>query len=197
MKTLKLIQSDPYLQPFAEAINGRYHYAVNREKELTNGAKLSDWANGHMFYGLHKVNKQWVIREWAPNATKIYVIGEFNNWQEDEAYAMKRLPKSGNWEIKLPAKAMKHGDLYKLKVYWEGGCGERIPAWVRRVVQDEQTKIFSAQVWEPEHKYEWKNSKFKPNTSPLLIYECHIGMGQDAEKAVSYTHLTLPTILLV
>lgn len=69
---------------------------------------------------------------------------------------MKRVRKTGNWEINLPEKAMKHGDLYKLKVYWEGGCGERIPAWATRVVQDEQTRIFSAQVWNPEKPYKFK-----------------------------------------
>ena len=108
MKTLKLIQTDTYLRPYAEAIEGRHKYALHREKELTGGSKLSEWANGYMYFGLHKVQvksrcktakMQWVLREWAPNATKIYLIGEFNNWQEDEAYAMKRLPKSGNWEI--------------------------------------------------------------------------------------------------
>lgn len=36
---------------------------------------------------------------------------------------------------------IQHGDLYKLVVYWEGGQGERIPAWATRVVQDENTKI--------------------------------------------------------
>lgn len=76
---------------------------------------------------------------------------------------------------------MKHGDLYKMHVYWDGGHGERIPAWAQRVVQDEETKIFSAQVWDAE-PYAWKKKTFKPNTSPLLIYECHIGMAQDAEK---------------
>ena len=149
MKTLKLIQSDPYLQPFAEAINGRYHYAVNREKELTNGAKLSDWANGHMFYGLHKVNKQWVIREWAPNATAIYLVGDCNGWQKDEAYRLQ--PKeNGVWEASFAEDMLQHEQLYKLLVEWQGGCGERIPSYARRVVQDEQTRLFAAQVWEPK-----------------------------------------------
>ena len=66
------------------------------------------------------------------------------NWEEKAAYKLKKL-KNGNWEINLPADAIHHGDLYKLNVYWEGGQGERIPAWATRVVQDEQTKIFSAQ----------------------------------------------------
>ena len=93
---------------------------------------------------------------------------------------------------------LKHGDLYKLKVYWDGGCGERIPAWVRRVVQDEQTKIFSAQVWEPEKPYNFKKRVFRPNTSPLLIYECHIGMSQEEEKVGSYTEFrekVLPRVI--
>lgn len=78
---------------------------------------------------------------------------------------------------------MKHGDLYKLMVHWDGGCGERIPAWANRVVQDEQTKIFSAQVWSPEKPYKMKKKTFKPATNPLLIYECHIGMAQQEEKS--------------
>ena len=99
---------------------------------------------------------------------------------------MKKLKNGQDWEIKLPAKALKHGDLFKLLVKWNGGQGERIPAWIRRVVQDDETKIFSAQVWAPEKEYKWKKKTFKPNTTPLLIYECHIGMAQDAEKVGTY-----------
>ena len=47
MKTLKLVKSDTYLRPYAEAIEGRYNYALKREKELTGGKKLSEWANGY------------------------------------------------------------------------------------------------------------------------------------------------------
>ena len=189
MKTLKLIQSDPYLQPFAEAINGRYHYAVNREKELTNGAKLSDWANGHMFYGLHKVNKQWVIREWAPNATAIYLVGDCNGWQKDEAYRLQ--PKeNGVWEASFAEDMLQHEQLYKLLVEWQGGCGERIPSYARRVVQDEQTKLFAAQVWEPKEvkteKLKVKGAKRRKAGAPLFIYECHIGMSSEEEKVNSY-----------
>ena len=126
-----------------------------------------------------------MFREWAPNATEIYLVGDFNNWKENEKYKAKRIDEAGNWELKLPTKAMKHGDLFKMHVYWDGGMGERIPAWATRVVQDEETKIFSAQVWNPE-PYEWKKKTFKPNKSPLLIYECHVGMAQDAEKVGTY-----------
>ena len=85
--------------------------------------------------------KGWTFREWAPNATEIYLIGDFNGWQEQAKYKLKRVKNTGNWEINLRENAIKHGDLYKLKVYWEGGCGERIPAWATRVVQETRLKF--------------------------------------------------------
>ena len=203
MKTLKLIQTDTYLRPYAEAIEGRHKYALHREKELTGGSKLSEWANGYMYFGLHKVQvksrcktakMQWVLREWAPNATAIYMIGDFNNWQKDEAYRLQPT-ENGVWEITLPEKALKHEQLYKLLVEWQGGCGERIPSYAIRVVQDEVTKLFAAQVWNtealeaPEASKTTGKHKRVPRRKagdPLFIYECHIGMSSEEEKVNSY-----------
>ena len=187
-KHIGIVKNDPYLEPYEDAIRGRYEYAVSKINQLTDNGKrtLSDFANGHHYYGLHKAKKGWVFREWAPNATAIYLVGDFNGWKESERYLAKRIDEAGNWELKLSEKALKHGDLYKMHVYWDGGDGERIPAWVTRVVQDEKTKIFSAQVWNPEKPYEWKKKTFKPCKNPLLIYECHVGMSQDAEKVGTY-----------
>ena len=196
---IKLVKNDPWLEPFEEAIKGRHEYALHKLNQLTrNTGKLSDFADGHLYFGLHRTPRQWVLREWAPNATAIYMIGEFNGWKEDEAYALKRIPGTDNWELKLPAKALHHEQLYKLSMHWQGGQGERIPAWCRRVVQDEETKIFSAQVWNPEQPYEWKKPKFTPAKAPLLIYECHIGMAQDAEKVGTYNEFrenVLPRVI--
>ena len=187
MKTLNLIKNDPWLEPYTDAINGRHEHFLYKEKQLTkNGRKaLADFADGHLYFGLHKTEKNWVLREWAPNATEIFVIGTFNGWQENPQFAMQ--PKEdGNWEIKLPLDALHHEDLFKLKVKWNGGEGERIPAWATRVVQDDYTKIFSAQVWDPAEPYQAKVKKFKPDTNPLLIYECHVGMSQKEEKVGTY-----------
>ena len=196
---IKLVKNDPWLEPFEEAIKGRHEYALHKLNQLTrNTGKLSEFADGHLYFGLHRTPRQWVLREWAPNATAIYMIGEFNDWKEDEAYALKRIPGTDNWELKLPAKALHHEQLYKLSMHWQGGQGERIPAWCRRVVQDEETKIFSAQVWNPEQPYEWKKPKFPPAKAPLLIYECHIGMAQDAEKVGTYNEFrenVLPRVI--
>lgn len=185
-----IVAHDPYLEPFEAAIRGRHDHALWKIGQLTQNGKmsLSGFASGYEYFGLHKIPRGgWVFREWAPNATAIYLVGDFNAWTECEEYRCTRINNSGNWELKLPAKAIKHGDLYKLRIKWDGGGGERIPAWARRVVQDESTKIFSAQVWAPKHSYKWKTQSFRPQRSPLFIYECHIGMAQDAEKVGTYT----------
>ena len=189
-KHIGIVANDPWLEPFENAIQGRHDHALWMIDHLTNGGKmkLSDFATGYLYYGLHRNEKgEWIFREWAPNATEIFLIGDFNDWKESPKYALKKSKNGQDWEIKLPKTALKHGDLYKMLVKWPGGQGERIPAWVRRVVQDDVTKIFSAQVWAPEKEYKWKKKTFKPDITPLLIYECHIGMAQDAEKVGTYT----------
>lgn len=198
METLNLIKNDPWLEPFEDAIKGRHQHALNKEAELTNNGKqtLSDFASGYLYFGLHRTADGWTFREWAPNATQIFIVGTFNDWKEDQKYSLKRIA-NGNWEIELPADAIHHGDLYKLVIHWEGGSGERIPAWATRVVQDEHTKIFSAQVWAPEKPYKVQKRGFKPSIDPLLIYECHIGMAQQEEVVGTYNEFrekTLPRI---
>ena len=188
IQRLNLVKNDSYLEPYSDAIRGRHEHALWKIDQLTRHGKLSlsDFASGHHYFGLHKTSKGWVFREWAPNATAIYIVGDFNQWQETEKYCAKRIDGTDNWELKLSNKAMKHGDLYKMRVHWNGGEGERIPAWARRVIQDDRTKIFSAQVWNPIEAYQWKKKHFRVKKDPLLIYECHIGMAQDAEKVGSY-----------
>ena len=183
-----IVASDPWLEPFEDAINGRHNHVLWKIDQLTRNGKqsLSDFASGYEYFGLHKTESGWIFREWAPNATDIYLVGDFNDWTESDKYRLKRIAGTGNWELKMREKAMKHGDLYKIHVHWNGGEGERIPAWAQRVVQDENTKIFSAQVWNPDIQYTFKKKKFKPNVGPLMIYECHIGMAQDAEKVGTY-----------
>ena len=116
---LKLIENDPWLEPYAPAIEGRHQNVLSKELELTNGGKisLSEFASGYLYFGLHRSRKGWVLREWAPNATEIYLVGDFNNWQSLPAYRMKRVKRSnGVWELELKSDAIKHGDLYKLRI---------------------------------------------------------------------------------
>ena len=185
---LNIIKHDPYLEPFATAINGRHQHALDKYSELAGkpNRKLKDFADGYLYYGLHRTARGWIFREWAPNATAIFLIGDFSGWQENETYRLRRLNDHGDWEIKLPANALHHQDLFKLSIHWNGGQGERIPAWCTRAVQDSQTKVFCAQVWNPEHPYQFSRKSFVPHRSPLLIYECHVGMAQDKEGVGTY-----------
>ncbi|WP_298648697.1 alpha amylase C-terminal domain-containing protein [uncultured Proteiniphilum sp.] len=184
---LNIIKNDHWLNPYAEAIKGRHNFYLKRLSDLTREGRttLSDFASGYLYFGLHKTGDGWVFREWAPNAAEIFLVGTFNDWQRQESFRLKRKG-NGVWEVKIPAGYIHHEDLYKLHVSWEGGSGERIPAWCRRVVQDRQTLIFSAQVWEPENGYIFQHTGFKPDCSPLLIYETHIGMSTAEEKVGSY-----------
>lgn len=189
MKDLKIIKHDPWLEPFKEAIEGRHNDVINKERELTQACgSLTEFANAHEYFGLHRTQRGgWVFREWAPGATAITLIGDFSNWKPMKKFELRRLPGSdGVWETRLRPSDIHHGQHYKMIVEWPGGSGERIPAYARRVVQDENTKLFSAQVWAPEHPYEWKIEKFEPDTRPLMIYECHIGMAQQREGVGTY-----------
>lgn len=203
-RRLAILKNDPWLEPFADAINGRHADAVNKEIELLGGRprkgvrSLDSFANAHNYFGLHRnPDGSWTFREWAPNATAISLIGDFSDWQEQARYTLHPVGDNGVWEVTLRPTDLHHGDLYKMKVHWNGGEGERIPAYATRVVQDPDTHIFSAQVWAPDAPFDWKVTDFRPDVAPLLIYECHIGMAQQREGVGTYTEfrdLILPRI---
>ncbi len=185
-RPLAILQNDPWLEPFAEAITGRHNDFLKKEAELAAGAgSLADFANAHKYFGMHRnPDGSWTFREWAPNATAITLVGDFSHWEEQIKYALRPVG-NGVWEMHFAPDDIHDGDLYKMIVHWDGGSGERIPAYANRVVQDTKTNIFSAQVWAPG-EYDWKVKDFEPDTKPLLIYECHIGMAQEKEGVGTY-----------
>ena len=186
MNPAEFYLSDTWLEPFRDIIESRIKKCLAKEAELSGDGKLIEFAMGHYYYGLHRDKEGWVFREYAPNAEKIFLTGVFNAWKERSAYKMNRINQYGDWEIRLPPEAMNHGDLYKLSIHWSGGRGERIPSYATRLVQDETTKIFSAQVWCPEKAYEWKVREFIPEPTAPVIYEAHIGMSTPHEKVGTY-----------
>ncbi len=190
-RQLNILKNDPWLAPYAPAIEGRHNDAIRKERELLPArTSLVDFANAHKYFGLHReADGSWVFREWAPNATGITLIGDFSGWKELPQYRLSRVGEgiSGVWEVKMAPDAIRNGQLYKMKVDWTGGSAERIPAYATRVMQDPSTHIFSAQVYEPERAFAWTDEAFVPDTAPLLIYECHIGMAQEREGVGSYS----------
>jgi 1,4-alpha-glucan branching enzyme len=194
----RLLAIDPYLKPYQKVIQRRLSKILGAENRLTGGKMtLADFASGHEYFGLHFQNNQWVFREWAPNADKIFLVGDMTGWLEEEAFALKRLD-NDIWEIRLPTDTFKHEDLYRLRIHWPGGEGDRIPAYARRVVQDSTTLIFNAQVWFPASFYQWQCRNFRLPAEAPFIYEAHIGMAQEEEKIGSFQEFTsnvLPRIV--
>ena len=185
MKIKKIYETDPWLEPFRAAIDARHEHILADRKKLAGEGALAAAVNNHLYYPLHREGTEWVIREWAPSATRIYLLGECNNWKRVESYAFSPVG-GGNWELRLPEFFLHHGELYKLWIEWPGGGAERLPAYVTRVVQDPDTKIFSAQVWAPAEPYVWKHRKPGRRDNPF-IYECHIGMSSEEEKVASFS----------
>ncbi len=186
-----LLDKDPYLTPYKDIIRRRLTKIIETEHRLTQGnMTLADFASGHEYFGLHFRNNQWIFREWAPNATAMYLIGNMTDWQEKKEYALQPLKKEGVWEICLPPDRLQHENLYRLRVHWPGGAGDRIPSYARRVVQDPETLIFNAQVWCPAAPYPWRCQNFRcPGDAPL-IYEVHVGMAQEDEKIGTFREFT-------
>jgi 1,4-alpha-glucan branching enzyme len=190
-----LLESDPYLTPFSDQIRRRLERIEETEQDLTQRKmSLADFASGHEYFGLHFHRDEWVFREWAPNATAVYLIGDMSEWKEREEFALEKISDDCVWEVRLAADKLAHGDLYRLRIHWPGGEGDRIPAYARRVVQDPNTLIFNAQVWAPPEPYLWKQPYLKRSNEPPFVYEAHIGMAQEEEKIGSFREFTLKVL---
>lgn len=182
------MRNDPYLRPYEKNIRARMRHAVVMEARLTDGGKISlgDFASGHEFFGLHFRENRWVFREWAPNAKALFLVGDMTDWQEARDFELEKINEEGVWEIRLSSEILTHKMNYRLRMHWEGGEGDRIPAYARRVVQDPDTQIFNAQVWFPPDPYPWIRSDFVSAPGPFFIYEAHVGMAQEEKKVSSY-----------
>jgi len=195
----RLIEADPYLKPYTSVIARRMARIEQQAARIAGDPdNLREFAGGHHYFGLHRTPEGWVLRERAPNAERIFMVGEMTRWQEDPVFAMQRVSADGNWQLRLPADALAHRDLYRLRIYWPGGSGDRIPAWTQRVVQDPATLIFNAQVWHPPTPYTWKCDDFRVPTGPRYVYEAHVGMAQEAPRIGTFREFTeriLPRIV--
>lgn len=177
-KKIRLLEVDPYLQPFRNDIEMRMQRFEETKKRLLGASNsFSSFANGSLYYGFHPTNDGWYYREWAPNAEKMCLIGDFNNWNR-ESHPMTRLD-NGNWEIFIAGrKALPHGSKVKVQVTANGNTFDRIPLYIHRAIQDPQTMAFDGQIWDPETPFSWTDQAFRINKkNPPLVYECHIGMA--------------------
>ena len=88
-KQLAILRNDPWLEPYEAAIDGRHEDVVRKMEELTanTGGSLDAFANAYNYFGLHKTRDGWTFREYAPNATGIWLIGTFSDWKTEDKYS--------------------------------------------------------------------------------------------------------------
>jgi len=184
------IFNDPYLLTHADTISSRRLKCIalgDKIKQVNRGG-VTAFADYHKRFGLHFEKKSkagsWIFREWAPNASEIFILCDKTSWQKNTAFQLER-KENHIFERRFPRETFSHKDLFRLKVVWPGGEGDRIPTAATRVVQDFHTHIFNAQVWEPE-KYQWAIKEFSPPKEPLLIYEAHVGMALEEGRVGTY-----------
>ena len=181
------LRHDAWLTPYLKDLDRRRDQAAALLSRLTGNGRttLEEFALGHRYYGLHRTADGWVFREWAPHATAIFLTGDCSGWEQRPEFALTRLNPHGDWELRLPAATLRHGQHYRLQLEWPGGRGDRIPAWAQRVVQDPDSFEFTAQVWDPP-PYLWQHPRPKVSPQRLLIYEAHIGMAQEEPRVGTY-----------
>jgi len=189
---------DPWLEPYAGELELRMNRFKERRWQIVEGAEtLTDFANGHLYFGFHRTEDGWVFREWLPGADEVRLIGDFNEWNHD-SHPLAR-GENGNWEIVLKGRdALKNGQYVKLWVRKGENWFERLPAYSVKVSMDEEFKKLCTQVWVPEEPFPWTDEAFRRRQPEApLIYEAHVGMAQDKEGIGTYREfadLVLPRI---
>jgi 1,4-alpha-glucan branching enzyme len=185
---IPLIVQDPWLEPYEDALRSRmqrYESALAEIEQLSG--TLAGHADAHLRLGVLHDRRLgvWTVREWAPDARAIALIGDFNGWDR-ESHPLVR-GDEGVWELVLPEAALTHGQRVKLHVHGgDDSRRDRIPACIRRVVQDPETHDFSGQIWDPEEPYVWRHKLDMSTIGAPLIYEAHVGMSGEEPRVHSY-----------
>lgn len=189
---LTLIQDDPWLEPYQFDVSSRLERFNKSLRDIEKAAgSLLSFSRAFEYYGINFNSEKngWIYREWAPAAHQLSLIGDFNGWNR-EANKLQRLD-NGVWELFLPFDIYKnsfiHGSKIKVHVVSSKGSLDRIPAYIKKVIQDPNTLDFSGQLWFPEN-FKWKIPNF--NSADALkepiIYECHVGMAQEKQGLGTY-----------
>ena len=182
-----LIKLDPRLEPYSAKLRERFaHYQRLRKRiDVENrGGLMGQVSLAHRFFGFNRGEMDgqsgiW-YREWAPGANYVALIGDFNDWNRDANPLQK--DDNGIWRVFLPdshyGDRLIHESRIKVHVGSADGRHDRIPAFIRRVVQEYGTPDFSGQYWDPPESYVWKHPSPK-RTGGLRLYEAHVGMAQE------------------
>ena len=181
---LNILDYDPYLEPFKEDLSLRlFEFARTKKRLLGTDGSLVDFANGYKYLGFQQESKHWTFREWAPNAKRAWLVGDFNNWENN--FELKQAY-GGTWEISIPG-MLPVGSKVKVKLLLPSGeTVYRVPSYIMFAVPNERHELDGVIV---QPKYDWKNKAPQLKEAPL-IYEAHIGISTEEYKINSYKEFT-------
>ena len=131
---------------------------------------------------------------WAPNATAISIIGNFNHWQNGHHNLNPRWDESGIWEGFFPG--IKKGEAYKYAI--QSNTGEYLEKADPFALYAEIAPRTASIVW--EHEYSWKDQPWLEKRKglegipqPYSVYEVHLGSWkrkpEDGNRSLSYKEL--------
>ncbi|MBU6400271.1 MAG: 1,4-alpha-glucan branching protein GlgB [Verrucomicrobia bacterium] len=129
---------------------------------------------------------------WAPNARRVSVVGEFNQW-DGRIHPMRLLGPSGVWELFIPG--VGHGALYKYELVNAQGalqlradpyaCCCETPPKNASIVWDDRRGSWSDAAWLEARR------ERDPFRSPLTVFEVHIGSWRKKSLAESFSYREL------
>ncbi|HHQ69374.1 MAG TPA: 1,4-alpha-glucan branching protein GlgB [Halothiobacillaceae bacterium] len=129
---------------------------------------------------------------WAPNAKRVSVVGDFNNW-DGRRHPMRVLGSSGVWELFIPGMAV--GDLYKFEIlnaHWQ------IELRTDPVGRAFEMRPNTAAIVPTFTTYDWNDSQWLDRRSyaqwqhqPMSIYEVHLGSWMRDEHGGFLNYRTL------
>ncbi|MCW3168963.1 1,4-alpha-glucan branching protein GlgB [Chryseobacterium sp. 09-1422] len=145
-------------------------------------------------FGAHSVEKDGVqgvyFSVWAPNAKKVSVIGNFNNWNHQDHILFPRWDGSGIWEGFIAG--LTWGTLYKYAIESLGTILEKSDPYALSWEQNLQAASLVSTNWYEWTDQEWQEKRWKNNSleAPISVYELHLGSWvrnvEDPEKFLNY-----------
>lgn len=128
-----------------------------------------------------------VFAVWAPNASRVSVIGSFNDW-DGRRHIMRVHPGNGIWEIFMPG--VGPGDKYKFEMLDRNGA--LLPFKSDPLGQYQEAPPGNASVVYESH-YQWQDHDWagRKTTNPIMdhaisIYEVHLGSWQRSGDECAY-----------
>lgn len=146
-------------------------------------------------FGAHSVEKDGIkgvyFSVWAPNAKKVSVIGNFNNWNHREHILFPRWDQSGIWEGFIPSLSL--GTLYKYAIETaQGKILEKSDPYALSWEQNLQAASMVSTNWYEWGDQEWLEKRWQKNSleAPISVYELHLGSWlrneNNPEKFLNY-----------